>query len=168
MRREIGIFGLDLGGTTGVATWHGWLGDRKLPIAEELKAGVFWGGQVACGGTVEGERAGTLLLRQMWRDWVNDTEIEESWLVMEDFVMRGRVGSTDRVGLSSARLAALVEGALLDELDANRIARYSPSRSKGYASSERLKKWGLWTVGKPHARDAAKQVAIHAAVLREA
>ena len=163
--------GLDLGGVSGVAWWKGDLGDGSL--ADCLSSGVFGFAEVDCGrGDVLGERRGAIEISRMYDsmmlDWTLDgIPVSSMWLVIEDFILRVKAGSTQRVGLSSPRLAGLVEGMLVRCIDGEQIARYPASRSKNFATSSRLKKWGLWCVGSEHCRDAAKQIALHVAVLRE-
>jgi len=106
-------------------------------------------------------------------------------LVIENFVLRiGKGGTSDRSGLAPVRVTAAIETAVwlvvgeagLSMLGAERDDSLSwdglageqwlwtprmqtPSEAKGFATNERLKRWGLWEVGKPHARDAWRHVA---------
>lgn len=165
---KFGVLGLDLGGTSGLAWWHGQLQEG---IKETLLGGTFGFAQVGMGlGTAQHERINAETIAGNYRELVEQWEAAgvpaaHRHIAVEDFVLRPKVGSTARVGLASARLAALVEGMLVATVDAEQWHRYSPSRSKGFATSPRLKAWGLWCRSMPHARDAAKQVAIHVASL---
>jgi hypothetical protein len=165
---RVGVMGIDAGGTTGVAWWSGELKDG---IGETLRDGEFGFTQVDCGnGTPTGEREGAeriahLFVEQQAEWTLASVPIGDQWLVVEDFVLRQKVGSKQRVGLSSPRVGALLEGMLCRVLDGGNIARYAPSRSKQFATSDRLKQWDLWCRSMPHARDAAKQIALHVAVL---
>jgi hypothetical protein len=160
--------GIDAGGTTGVAWWSGELKDG---LGETLRDGEFGFTQVDCGdGSAGGERAGAKQLAELYMsvsaDWtLAAVPVPCQYLVIEEFVLRQKVGSKQRVGLSSPRIGALLEGMLVRVVDEQCVARYAPSRSKQFATSERLKDWGLWCRSMPHARDAAKQVALHVAVL---
>lgn len=164
------MLGVDAGGTTGLC-W--WTGELKGGIRETLADGVHAWEQVDCGnGTVAGERLGAEQIAERWCDleaeWTLDgVSVPNRYLVIEDFILRAKVGSTDRVGLASARIGALLEGLLAARIDGEHIARYSPSRSKSFATSDRLKLWNLWCRSAPHSRDAAKQVALHVACLLE-
>lgn len=168
--RKIGVLGLDLGGTSGLAWWTGTL---QGGIKDTLVGGDFGFTQVYCGnGDVVGERAGAEAMALLFRDldfkWtLAGIPVADHQIACEEFTLRGAVGSTARVGLASARLASLLEGMLVSTASAEQWHRYQPSRSKSFASSERLKKWELWCRSMPHARDAAKQVAIHVATMLE-
>jgi hypothetical protein len=171
--KKVGVLGLDLGGTSGLAWWCGVI-DGEMSLRDTLRAGKFGFEQVDCGnGSVAGEREGALAIAKRYGDlsaeWAFDyVAVEDRYIAIEDFILRARIGSTARAGISSPRLAGLVEGILVREIDASNVARYSPARSKGFATSERLKMWGLWCRSAPHSRDAAKQVAIHVASLLDA
>lgn len=94
-------------------------------------------------------------------------------MVMEDFVIRGRIGTTERVGLAPVRIGALLQGMLWGQHGplvnaANSAALFtpvlqSPSDAMRYATSARLKAWGLWQVGSDHKRDAARHWALYVA-----
>jgi len=168
--KRVAVLGIDAGGTTGLCWWHGVVlgGIKETLIDGRLGFGFE---QVDCGrGTVAGEREGAERICQRWVDleaeWtLENVAVPNRYLVIEDFVLRAKVGSTQRVGLSSARIGALVEGMLVSRVPGSSVARYSPSRSKSFATSDRLKNWGLWCRAAPHSRDAAKQVALHVATL---
>lgn len=168
VRERVGLMGIDAGGTTGVAWWKGELLDG---IKETLAAGEFGFTQIDCGnGNVALERAGAERLARLYveqqAEWtLASIPVQHQWLVVEDFVLRQKVGSKQRVGLSSPRIVGLLEGMLVRVVDGEHVARYPPNRSKAFATSPRLKDWGLWARSAPHARDAAKQVALHVAVL---
>ncbi len=166
--RRVGVLGIDAGGTTGLFWWHG---ELKESIRETLVGGRSGFEQIDCGmGSVDGERLGAEKIARRWVDleaeWtLDDVPVQGRYLAIEDFTLRAKIGSKQRVGLSSPRIAGLVEGMLVRRVAGSSIARYSPSRSKSFATSDRLKDWGLWARGAPHSRDAAKQVALHIAVL---
>jgi hypothetical protein len=167
---KVGVLGIDAGGTTGVAWWSG---ELKETLSETLRDGEFGFTQVDCGnGDTVLERAGVKRLAELYMsvsaEWtLQAVPVPHQYLVVEDFVLRQKVGSKQRVGLSSPRIAAMLEGMLVRVVDERHIARYAPNRSKAFATSERLKQWGLWCRSMPHARDAAKQVALHVAVLMD-
>lgn len=164
----VGMFALDAGGVSGCAWWTG-----KLlgSIKETLNAGEFGFAQIDCGrGTVDGERRGAEHIAHLYNDmafkWtLAAVPVDDRYLLVEDFIIRQRVSSKQRVGLSSPRIVGLVEGMLVRIVDGANIARYSPSRTKTFATNERLRNWGLWCRGAEHSRDAARLIALHIAVL---
>lgn len=163
-----GVLGLDLGGTSGLAWWHGTL---QGSIKDTLVGGTFGFAQEGRGlSSPEAERTQAEAIAARWCDlsaeWTfAGVPLPHHHIAVEDFKLRGRPGSTARGGLASPRLAALVEGMLVRVAPAENWFRYEPGRSKSFATSDRLKAWGLWCRSAPHARDAAKQVAIHIATL---
>jgi hypothetical protein len=167
---RIGVLGVDAGGTTGLC-W--WTGELKETIRDTLRSGDYGWEQVDCGrGPAAAERLGAERIARRWVDleaeWnMGGLPFDAMYLVIEEFVIRAKAGSTQRVGLSSPRVGALVEGMLAGRVPVGRVARYAPARSKHFATSDRLKDWNLWCKSAPHSRDAAKQVALHVAVLLE-
>lgn len=164
----VGVLGLDLGGTSGLAWWHG---ELQGSIKDTLTGGVFGFTQVGMGlGTADAERTQAEAIATKFCDlsaeWtLAGVPMPAQSIAVEDFLLRGKPGSTARGGLASPRLAGLVEGMLVRTVSGDGWHRYAPSRSKGFATSDRLRLWGLWCRGAPHSRDAAKQVAIHIATL---
>lgn len=168
-----GIMGLDLGGVSGVTTW---IGDVRSgdSISGTLRAGRFEWTQVDCGkGTADGERRGAERIAGEWLDFefeccLSSVPVGNRLLCIEDYRLRSRPGgmaggSMARVGLSSPRLAGLVEGMLVRAIPGERIIRTVPATSKSFATNARLKDWGLWCRGGEHARDAARQIAVQVA-----
>jgi hypothetical protein len=170
--RRVGVMGLDLGGRSGTAWWTGELLTGGS-LHDTLASGDFGFREIDCGGgTVAGERAGAEAISRLWMSMAGEWSlagiaVQAQYLCIEDFILRSKIGSKQRVGLSSPRLAGLVEGMLVRVVAEREIARYPASRSKPFATSDRLKKWGLWCRGSEHCRDAAKQVALHVACLLE-
>lgn len=76
------------------------------------------------------------------------------YLVFEDFQLRQRSAN-----LSPVQVTAGFECLLAGR---HRIVKQSASEAKGYATDARLRKWGLWTVGKEHGRDATRHLALRA------
>lgn len=76
-------------------------------------------------------------------------------VAFEDYTRRPQASSTnlDPVWVSAAACA------FLDRPDLA-IAWQQPSEAKGFATNERLKLWGLWSVGSEHRRDANRHLAL--------
>lgn len=94
-------------------------------------------------------------------------------LVIEDFLLRGRVGSTKREGLAPVRVTAAIHAALMmKKIPFNDgttfVTRRLPSEAMTYATNPRLKDWGIYpaTVGKEHGRDAARHWCTQVAKMR--
>lgn len=94
-------------------------------------------------------------------------------LVIEDFLLRGRVGSTKREGLAPVRVTAAIHATLMLKkipfADATTyVTRRLPSEAMTYATNPRLKDWGIYpaTVGKEHGRDAARHWCTQVAKMR--
>lgn len=82
-------------------------------------------------------------------------------LVVEDFIPN-RIRSSERAVLGPVRIASALEGMLVRVMfGVGRAVRYQlPSEAKGYGTDDRLRRWGLWTVGREHARDAGRHFAL--------
>lgn len=94
-------------------------------------------------------------------------------LVIEDFVLRGRIGSTKRDGLAPVRVTAAIHAALMLKRipfqdGVTLVTRRMPSEAMTYATNPRLKDWGIYpaTVGKEHGRDAARHWCTQLAKMR--
>lgn len=160
-----GVFVLDPGGSSGLA-W-GRVRDEGT-IAERV---------------ADRERHGSLTIRDP--DWMTQArEISSLWadfradchraglpayFVCEDFILT-HLGSSDRTGLYPVWIAAAVVGyrnGMADAYERGGFGRaapieviwQTPSAAKTYATDERLKRWGMWTVGKEHERDAWRHFA---------
>lgn len=70
-------------------------------------------------------------------------------VIMEDFTLRQL-----EVELSPVTIAAKVEYIMWSEGMENPYIKQMPSEAKSTATDARLRSWGLWEVGKEHARDA--------------
>lgn len=80
------------------------------------------------------------------------------YLVFEDFQLRQRSAE-----LSPVQVTAGFECVIAGMPSAiHRVIRQPASEAKGYATDARLRKWGLWTVGKEHGRDATRHLALRA------
>lgn len=178
MSRFVGIMAFDPGGTTGVA-WGVY--DLDEPgIVERLDSGVM----VGEGQLTGGEPYQAAMMYEKWRGFQGYCA-EKGWpstVIVEDFILRPGKATADREGLSPIRLTALFEGILIagsvgtymaEEEDWALVAtaampvvvKQSPAQAKGFATKERLKRWGQWRVGMQHARDARRHVCLYLAGL---
>lgn len=80
-------------------------------------------------------------------------------LAIEDFILI-RFGSSDRDGLAPVRVTAQLEAAVYCSRDALKfeVTKFAPSAAKSIVTDSRLKNWGGWIKGKPHERDACRQL----------
>lgn len=81
-------------------------------------------------------------------------------IIIEDFILRQF--RQDANLLAPVRVTAKMEYALYEmrlragDPLAYRVKKQQPSMAKSTATDDRLKDWGLWEPGKPHARDALR------------
>lgn len=126
---------LDPGGTTGWALWQG--------------AKFMESGQIECGRMMETQLVGVRKICGMFMEY------DAKFTVIEDFLLRGMPGTTDRVGLAPVHVTALLVG-MLDGLGrSTRTALQLASVAKPVMTDARLKKKGMYVKG-PHARDAVR------------
>lgn len=84
--------------------------------------------------------------------------VEDIHLVIEEFELRQR-----NVELSPVQIAAGLE--VSARVLAGSIEYQSASQAMTFATSDRLRDWGVWTVGSEHARDATRHLALRVAIL---
>jgi hypothetical protein len=77
-------------------------------------------------------------------------------VVIEDFVLRER--TKDRSLLSPVRITFGLEHELWMSPDNFFTTKQQPSDAKSTVTDDRLKRWGMWTVGQQHARDATRHL----------
>lgn len=173
--RYVAVMAVDPGGTTGVAWGVYDLAGGAIP--DILAAGEMTGSAQVTGA----EEWQAAKIVEHWVDFEMFARHKfgaEPLLVFEDFILRVGHGSSERSGLSPVRITSLVYGLLLGHHvgtaapwgeDAWEAARRSqmipwklqqPSAAKSFATKDRLKRWGLWTVGQQHARDAWRHLAL--------
>lgn len=78
--------------------------------------------------------------------------------VIEDFVLHGGGHSSERAGLEPVR----VTSAMLVMLEDRGVVCLSAVSGKSVITDDRLKRWGLWEPGKPHAMDAMRHLVLYA------
>ena len=84
---------------------------------------------------------------------------DDMYLVVEDFALRG--GQKVAELLDPVRVTSGLEALLLGHpalIEGVSAARQQPGAAKGYATSERLKRHGLWVRGSDHRRDAMRHM----------
>lgn len=169
---------VDPGGTTGLA-WGVYDIDEDS-IVTRLESGTMVGeGQVTGGEPYQCAK-----IYQHWSEfssWCSGEGVPTT-LIIEDFILRPGKATADREGLSPIRITAMLEGVLMAgavgtynaaepdwEVHAAsvmpRVVKQSPAQAKGFATKERLKRWGQWAVGMQHARDARRHVCLYLAGL---
>lgn len=163
---RIGLMTVDPGRTTGVTISQPLLTGNVTEIFERDTLHVF---QINCQDTSvpepETEVPGTLDLLGEYQDaekeWL-DAGIPYSHhhLVIEDFILRGKLGGTERSGLSPVRVGSGLMVGLRLEGHKPHIHFQQASDAKGVATNERLKSWGLWTRGLEHGRDATRHAVL--------
>lgn len=84
-------------------------------------------------------------------------DLEITDVVVEQFTPRGQ---RLKAGHSIAIEVADHIKWQVDEIDGVNLHWQQPSDAKGVITDDRLKKMGLWIVGKPHARDAIRHLVI--------
>lgn len=138
----VSVMALDPGGTTGWAL----LTVPRRNISNRHQGSVLDDVQLEC-GQIFGEEhdaieeIATLVIGHL-----------EAALVIEDFIVRRMDPS--REFLSPVRIMTVIEH------DCYRLKRpswrQSPADAKTVVTDDRLKRWGLWTKGQQHARDATR------------
>lgn len=172
LSKPFGLFAIDPGTTTGVAycpepieligSVKEIFGRHKL-VVDHMQC------PLADDGT--NELAGALEIADLFlglrNDWIKRYKIpgQNIFFIYEDFILRpGKNHSSDRSGLSPVRIVAHIQGAL-----SNKSVNYLPQQpalAKGSFTNERLRRFGLWTVGKEHGRDATRHLALAVRLLR--
>jgi hypothetical protein len=160
-----GAFCLDPGGSSGLA-WarvrdEGTVAERIAAIPELKTATVSdpnWMAQAR-------------VISQLWFDFRRACHKAglPAYFVCEDFILT-RFKSSDRTGLYPVWVAAAIVGyrnGLADGYESGGFGPAAPvetvwqqpGQAKGYATDERLKRWGLWIKGREHERDACRHLA---------
>lgn len=168
---------IDPGETTGLA-WGLFDLDAGDEVADVLIAGSGLGSGQVRGKGRRGERWAAANIVEMWREHISVSGDVQAVVCIEDFLLRPGKATADRAMLSPVRLTGLVEGILLGEVggpgvgygrrrwEADVIERgpeivyQQPSAAKRFGNDDRLRRWGLWTVGERHSRDAWRHVAL--------
>ena len=166
---NLGCFGVDPGGATGLA-W-GIFDPGAGGVAEALKTRLHAGST-----TVDGEeRRQIKAIATAWGDFYQDCvhtrrlPPENIYLVMENFIYTGANYAGDSAKISTAIIWGL-EGYRMgrrDEWKKHRRGRaHMPTMvlqnagdAKAFAKPDLLKEWGVWVVGRDHERSAWQHIA---------
>lgn len=133
---------VDPGVTSGWAVWKG-------EVLSEF-------GEVYCGSLPETQAGGIRELVQIVREH-SGSNGGVFLVVMEDFLLRGNIGTTDRSGLSPVHVAHHFVGylhAIHGGMPA--VVWQLASGAKSVITDGRMKGKGLYMRGKPHANDAIR------------
>lgn len=176
MSKWVGLYAVDPGGTSGVS-WGVFpvKGSTKGQVSRACHRGCTEVAMAEAKGLVpnamSGEQAAAALIVDSFLAFREECDSAgvPARLIIEDFflypkVLKGEGGSSQREGIAPARIASAMEAHLWNKLEGMAWTvgvRYQmASEAKGYCTNDRLKRWGLWEVGKPHARDAARHLAL--------
>lgn len=178
---KFAIMAVDPGGTTGVAqallrTDRG--ETTKAMLRRAVRKEALKVGQVVAADVDRGTRFDALgqaaAVWRAWRDFAYRAQVEYGvpvpyiFLVIEDFALRQRDAELSPVEVTFALLALLrTEMGTWPTFSTRveqRLRFQMPSQAMTYATNERLKGWGVYplTVGKEHARDALRHLALGA------
>lgn len=171
---KFAIMAVDPGETTGVATGLFNAGRAGTSVAGLLRRAARKGAinvdQIEGGGDYP-ETAQAWRLYKMWNEFNFNAHVEMGvgiphiLLVIEDFQLRQRSADLSPIRVTWGFLALLKgeSGAWAAlSLGTSRLIFQGPSEAMTFATKDRLEKWGLWTVGKEHGRDATKHLALRA------
>lgn len=152
--RVLSVLAFDPGGSTGWALF--WFPERNLYTGDILDDLEFDNGEIYGEDDVQCRQIRPMLARH------------DGPLILEDFVLRQF--RQDRDLLSPVRMISRIE--LLNESRIPRavtkveelndahyqlpLFKQQPAMAKGTATDARMRSWGLWTPGKPHANDATR------------
>lgn len=152
IRDILPLIAFDPGGTTG---WSLLVLPREingidifsLPFGDILKNRVIWEhGEIDC----YEEDLGASAMMQLVQEYPN------AGVVVEDFVLRADRFERSRNLLSPVRLTAKLEHYLWRT--GRKMLLQQPSLAKTTVTDDRLKIWGCYVPGMPHARDADRHI----------
>lgn len=144
------IFCIDPGGTTG---WVYGQVQMNGSAHHQLAVAVLKG-RMAYGQFKGSENGAIDQMLQLIKEHKAET------VVIEDYVVRLPYKNTHRAGLSPARIGAGLAYALSGVPSVTQVKFQMPSQM-AVITDDRLKAWGLWLPGKPHACDAMRHMVIY-------
>lgn len=171
---EYGYIGLDLGVTTGLAwgVFNPRLRD-EIGLWSALARGKRTGYDQIYSEDIlrAGEHVATLVMLKVAEFSNKGIPKQNVRVCIEDFQARpqGVRGGKAKDKLAPVFLNGVVQGALRTARWDSSIRMYDPSLTKGKANDKRLKQWAYytrprgkmgWIVGKQHARDACRLIAV--------
>lgn len=169
---NIGVFGCDPGGHTGLA-WGIFDHRAKGGVAEALQTRMNAGSATVTGDERQQIREVTEIWRSFYSACVRSALLppDHVWLVFEDFIMRPGQTAGGRDSTIPLALIWGIEGYRMGRADEwsenNRGPLHVPSlvlqtagQASSFATAERLKEWDLWVRGREHERSAWKHVAL--------
>jgi hypothetical protein len=143
MVETIRIVAIDPGGTTGWCILH-------VPLKAITRGLDIDYSRHECGEVTGTYNEQTDFLVDLFREPAHDRSI----VVMESFTLRQL-----QVELSPLEIAARVEYSIYDHGWPVFYHTQGASEAKTTATDARLRRWGLWEIGKEHARDANRHAA---------
>src|SRR5688500_3498673 len=139
------LMAVDPGGTTGWAVF--WIPTANM-LVRDLR--ILEDAEYRCGQATGPEEQQVKELIDVMRD------IGDAPVIIEDFILRQF--RQDRGLLSPVRVTAMLEFAIWERGwdAAHPIRKQQASLAKSTVTDERLRDWGFWEPGMPHARDALR------------
>jgi hypothetical protein len=146
MGERLSVFAVDPGGTTGwaeISVPVESLLDRQVDLFLDLS---FDCGQITGDPNSQVEELGGLL----WQF--------KGPVIIEDFILRQFRQDRDLLApvVVTAKLEYEIFVSNKQRVYQQRVKRQQPSLAKSTATDDRLREWGLWEVGAPHARDSLR------------
>lgn len=161
---RIGLFTLDPGRTTGYTVSTPVLDGTIEEIFQRDRLTV---GEIRCedprAAPQHAEHMGAIEVVGEYQDaqaeWtLSGIPITHQFFVMEDFVLN-KLGSSERSGLAPVRVTSLIHGLLMSQKAMVNYRYIMPGEASNTISSERMKRWGIWTPKLEHGRSATRVAA---------
>jgi len=152
MPTQFSVAAVDPGLTTGVA--RGVFDTSTYNTVPDVFRAAIEFESWECKGTIEEQ---SIELTEELADWFSEQHLFRSipipnlFLVFEDFQLRTRFARLEGVRLREQFKARWT----FKTID---IDTQQPSHAKRYATDERLRRWGAWTKGSTHRRDATRHL----------
>lgn len=165
--RWLSVLAIDPGGDTG---WKWGLVDASLEPTAAVQAARDDGRLL--GGTIGGNENGQVqTIERFWSSACQRADrlvrglgglVDEYHLVTEGFILG--ILDSDPSLLSPVRILAKLD-LMVDEKrlqpEPDDWSEYLASQAKSTVTDDRLRRWGLWTKGSAHERDAQRHMILH-------